>query len=453
MHYICGALTGPPHAGTFRSHLRPTTPMSLRRSHFLLLTAAAAVVGCVAGNERPTASQRTLTLTPLPSPTHKAAAEPFVSLGSNGTVLLSWLERNTDSSTAMHVARLSTANVWNASSEVVRRRDLFVNWADFPSVVALADGRWLAHWLQKNGSGAYAYDIQISQSSDSGATWSPTVIPHKAGIQAEHGFATLLPNADSSADIVFLNGDVAPAPPAGTASNATHESHSEADGPPMRLGFAHFSAAGTMLPDTVLDARTCDCCQTAIAQTSNGPVVLYRDRLENETRDISVMRRVQGNWTQTTPLHRDNWIINACPVNGPAISADGMRVAAVWFTAARDTAKVQLVFSSDAGATFGAPVRIDAGAPVGRVDVEMLDGGDALVTWIERTGAESAEVRARIVRSDGRAEPAITIATLTKNRASGFPRMVRRRDDVVLAWTMPGATSTIQLASLRIGPR
>ncbi len=438
------------------------------RSHFLLLAAAAAVVGCSTGSERPTAPPRTLTLTPLPSPARAAAAEPFVSLGSNGTVLLSWLERNTDSSTAMHVARLSTANVWNAYNEVVRRRDLFVNWADFPSAVALADGRWLAHWLQKNGSGAYAYDIRISQSSDSGATWSQAVIPHKAGIQAEHGFATLLPNADSSADIVFLNGDVAPAPLGGTASNAAHASHSEADGPPMRLGFAHVSAASTVLPDTmlpdtvlpdtvlpdtVLDARTCDCCQTAIAQTSNGPVVLYRDRSENETRDISVMRRVQGKWTQTIPLHRDNWIINACPVNGPAISADGMRVAAVWFTAARDTAKVQLVFSSDAGATFGAPVRIDAGAPVGRVDVEMLDGGDALVTWIERTGAESAEIRARIVRSDGRAEPAITIATSKQSRASGFPRMVRRRDDVVLAWTMPGATSTIQLASLRIGPR
>ena len=221
----------------------------------------------------------------------------------------------------------------------------------------------------------------------------------------------------------------------------------------MRLARAQWSAAGAMAgPEEILDDRTCDCCQTAAAITARGPVVLYRDRSDKENRDISVTRFTGGAWTSPTPLHVDGWIIDACPVNGPAISASGDRIAAVWFTGARDTAKVQLVFSSDAGATFGPPVRIDAGQPSGRVDVELLAGGEALVSWIERTAQDAAEVRARIVKADGTALPAVTLSALVGGRSSGFPRMVRRADDIVIAWTVPGASSQVRLASLRIAP-
>lgn len=257
---------------------------------------------------------------------------------------------------------------------------------------------------------------------------------------------TLLPRSDSSADVIFLNGQ--PMPPA--TEGAGHGGH----GPPMQLAHARWNGSGTPLaPESILDPRICDCCQTAAALTAQGPVILYRDRSETENRDISIQRLVNGAWTAAKPLHADGWTIDACPVNGPAISADGDRVAAVWFTGARDTAKVQLVFSTDAGATFSPPVRIDAGQPSGRVDVELLDGGDALVTWIEQTAKDAAEVRARIVRADGTVEPALALSAVKGGRATGFPRMVRRRHDVVLAWTVPGAVSTIQLASLRVAPR
>jgi len=222
----------------------------------------------------------------------------------------------------------------------------------------------------------------------------------------------------------------------------------------MRLAVARWTRDGVVPgAESILDERTCDCCQTAAAVTARGPVILYRDRTGNETRDISVRRLVDGQWTTSVPLHTDDWMIDACPVNGPAISADGDKVAAVWFTGARDTAKVQLVFSRDAGATFGDPVRIDGGTPAGRVDVELLASGDAVVTWIERTGKATSEVRARLVRADGSAEPPLTVAKLSVGRASGFPRMTRKGHNLALAWTVPGPTSSVQLAELRVAPR
>ncbi len=387
-----------------------------------------------------------------PSPAGDRAAEPFLSTSPDGKLAMSWLERAADSVTvALRLAVQDSTGTWSAPVDVVRARNLFVNWADFPSVVPLADGRLLAHWLQRNGEGRYAYDVRLAQSVDAGRTWTPSVTPHGEGIQAEHGFVTLLPRDDGSADIFFLNGSAA-------ASLAPGMSHmSEGHGPPMRLAHARWGSDGQVTPTpTTLDERTCDCCQTAAAITGRGPVVLYRDRSETERRDISVRRLVGDVWTPSVPLHVDDWIIDACPVNGPAIAAVGDTVAAIWFTGARDTAKVQLVFSTDAGATFGPPVRIDGGVPAGRVDVELLDGGDAVVTWIERTAKDSSEVRARLVRRDGSAAPPLTVSKLPPGRATGFPRMTRLGDGVALAWTIPGTTagsSTIQLAELRVAPR
>ena len=336
-----------------------------------------------------TAVLQRIRVTPLASPTGPNSAEAFVAGADRNTLMLSWLERQADSTTvAMRVATLDSANSWSSPADVIRSTDLFVNWADFPSVVQLADGKLLVHWLQNNGSGkpgSYAYDVRMAESADRGATWTPIGSPHEPRIPTDHGFVTILPRADSTADILFLSGG----PP---SAGATGE-----HGPPMRLAMSHRDRSGRLASaPTLLDLRTCDCCQTAAALTSRGPVILYRDRSDTETRDITIRRFVNGAWTDPAPLHADGWTIAGCPVNGPAISADGEQLVAVWFTGARDTAKVQLKFSSDAGATFGMPIRIDAGLPLGRVDVELLQGGDALVIWIEQLAKDSEIGRAHV---------------------------------------------------------
>ena len=124
----------------------------------------------------------------------------------------------------------------------------------------------------------------------------------------------------------------------------------------------------------------------------------------------------------------------------------GRRVALAWFTAANDSPQVKVAFSADAGATFGAPTRIDGGLPTGRVDVAMLPDGGALVTWIERGGGDTAAVKVRRVGRDGRVGTPMTVAQSSAARASGFPRMAVTGDNVVFAWTVPGRPSRIRVA-------
>ena len=393
-----------------------------------------------------------LTVEPVPSPTGVDAAEPFVGSGPDGQMTLSWLERNADSSVALRLATLAPDGAtWSAPTEIVRRTDLFVNWADFPSVVPLGEGRLLAHWLQRSGDGRYAYDVHLSESRDGGATWGASAFPHAAGVPAEHGFVTILPTGNGGANILLLDG-TAGALLKDSIRASTGKEPAEGHGGAMQLGFANW-ADGAVTTTRMLDPRTCDCCQTASAMTSKGPIVVYRDRSDDEIRDISVVRLVNGEWTAPAPLHNDGWKIDYCPVNGPATSAIGDTVVAVWFTGAQDTSRVNVVFSTDAGATFSAPVRADDGLPAGRVDVEMLSGDAALVSWIERVGGDTAQVRARIVRRDGRVEPHVVVSPSSGTRSSGFPRMARTDDGVLIAWTIPGKPSRVELARIRAGKR
>jgi hypothetical protein len=369
-------------------------------------------------------------------PAEPGSAEPDLTTGPDGRVYLSWVEPGADSTHALRFTVLERG-AWSQPRTVASGRGWFVNWADFPSLRVMEGGRMAAHWLQKSGAGKYAYDVRIAQSADGGATWTEGVVPHRDGTQAEHGFASLWAAAGDSLGAVWLDG----------RKYATAK-----DGPGAETMLVSTSVRkdGAVGAERVLDDRICDCCQTSMARTTAGPVVVYRDRSPDEVRDISIVRQVNGEWTAPRAVHTDGWVMPACPVNGPAVSADGNRVAVAWFTAADSTAQVKVAFSDDAGAAFAAPVRIDGGRPLGRVDVELVDGG-ALVSWLEARGEKGAEVRVRHVARDGKAGEPRVVASSGSERASGFPRMVRAGGEVVFAWTEPGEKSTIRTARAPLG--
>ena len=392
-----------------------------------------------------------LTIADAISPAGPGAAEPNLYTAPDGRVVMSWFEPADSGAHALRLAVLGADGTWSAPVDVVRRGDLFVNWADFPSVVVLSDGRFVAHWLQRNGSGKYAYEVRMAESSDQGATWSASVTPHRAGVPAEHGFATILPDSAGGAMVFFLDGGANVLANAAAKVTAGSEEAGHEHAAPMSVSTNAWGSAMTESTKIVLDDRVCDCCQTAAAMTARGPVVIFRDRSATEIRDISIVRRVNGAWTQSVPVHSDNWELNACPVNGPAIVASGDEVAVAWFTGARDTAKVQIAFSHDGGASFGAPVRIDDGNPAGRVGLQWVNG-DAYVSWLERGTADSAFVKVRPVSRAGVAGEAVVVTASSGARSSGFPRMTRLSDGLLFAYTLPGRESVVKLTTLRPAP-
>jgi hypothetical protein len=400
--------------------------------------AAVLATGCAPGGAEPAPFPEPAALA---SPAGPGAGEPHLHAGVDGTLLLSWQEPGDEGGHRLRFATLRDGG-WSEPGTIAAGTGWFVNWADFPSIVRLPDGSLAAHWLVRSGPGTYAYDVLVARSFDGGATWSEPVTPHRDGTQTEHGFVSLFPWSGEALGAVWLDGRNF----AGHGQGHGHGDEGDA-GPDMTLRFAALSAGGGLDAEEVLDGRVCDCCQTGVALTEAGPLIVYRGRSAGEVRDILRVRHVAGRWSAPAPVHDDGWEIAACPVNGPAVAAAGSTVAVAWFTAARDTSRVRVAFSRDAGETFQPPVTVDDGAPIGRVAVVLLPDGAVAVSWLEATPG-GAELRVRRVAGDGGRGPARVVSPATAARAGGFPRMALSGDRLVLAWTEPGEPRQLRLATL-----
>ena len=405
-------------------------------THFTCRTHRVAVLllftALATGQEPP---KQKLIVRSLESPAALGSGEPNLYTAFDGRVFLTWIEATVSKGHRLRFSIRDGGN-WSQPRTIAEGANWMVNWADFPSLLALRDGALVAHWLVKSGSDGHAYDINISRSTDGGRTWTTPMLPHRDNTRTEHGFVSMLPWTRGRAAAVWLDGRNFKA-----ASNDGHGSSANE----MTLGFTTIDARGRLSEDAVLDPRVCDCCQTSAALTSDGAIVVYRDRSEKEIRDISLVRFHKGRWTEPVSLSVDGWEIHGCPVNGPSVSADRKRVAVAWFTAVKDAAQVKIIFSGDSGETFGKPIRVDDGTPVGRVDVLILPDGSALVNWLERTPT-GGEIKVRRVRPDGSRDDAVTVAESGVARASGFPQMTRAGNEIIFAWTDPGTPSRVRTA-------
>lgn len=355
----------------------------------------------------------------------------FLSATRDGGAILSWFEPTQGEASALRVA-LRRDGAWSEPRTVAEHDRFFVNWADFPSVVETTDGRWVVHFLEKTAPRPYAYHVMLTTSSDQGRTWSTPVRAHADTSATEHGFAEMRAGADGTVDLVWLDGQ---------AMGGEH-------GGPMQLRHGVLRADGTLGAEAVLDTMTCECCQARLVRTASGLVATYRNRSPEEVRDIGVVRWADGRWQEPTLVADDGWVHRACPVNGPALGADGDRVGLAWYTQGDATPRVMFAWSSDGGASFADPVRLDAGSPVGRPDMVIEADGSALVAWLEGVGERDAEWRLVRVAPDGSlGEPTLVYATANA-RSTGFLRLAWAGPDLLATLTAVGDSGGVRVLRL-----
>ena len=374
-----------------------------------------------------------------------ASGMPHLVSAGDGRVFMSWLEPSGPDAWALRVAERRDGT-WTDPRTVAEQDAFFVNWADFPSIAVLEDGTLIAHWLQKVGEDSYAYHVFLSLSSDDGETWSEPARLHDDERSTEHGFVSIVP-WDGGAALVWLDGRAMYLQ--ATNPQAAEPAEKPADFGAMTLRARTMTPDGMLGEEWLLDERTCECCTTSLARTADGLVAAYRDRSPDEIRDVHVTRLEDGRWTEPVPVHDDGWEIPGCPVNGPQLAADGDRVAIAWFTAAADMPRVFAAFSEDGGRTWGEPVRVDEGRPLGRVDVELLDDGSAAITWVETAG-EEPQILLRRVEAGGARGPSLEVTPTSAARVSGFPRLVRMGDELIFAWTLPGPEGGVRVRTVQV---
>ena len=339
---------------------------------------------------------------------------PQLTTSSRG-VLVSWLEQ-ADTDFALKFAERSGA-AWSAATTVASSKDWFVSAADVPTVMRMKDGTIVANWYPVVDFKLEAYDIRLAYSKDEGKTWSRPLVPHHDKTRTQHGFVSMFEMPTGGLGLVWLDG---------------RNQGKQPEDAEMALYFGSFDPSWKQTAEAAANTRVCECCTTSAVVTPDGVVAAFRDRSAKEIRDIHVARLENGKWSDAQIIHADNWEIDACPVNGPALSARGRQLVAAWFTGKDDKGQAFAAFSDDAGRTWGNPIKLDDQAALGHVDVELLDDGSAVATWVEFADNRS-QFRMRRIESSGMRSPSITING--DSRVSGYPRVARSGNELVFTWT------------------
>lgn len=361
----------------------------------------------------PCLARAAITTEPIPHPAGPGASGGSLTVSPAGRAWLTWMEPVPGGHALRFATRGSAEQDWSEARTIAQGPDWFVNWADFPALTAGDDGRATAVWFVNNpepsGGAAthpghgHGYHARISRTTDGGRTWSPAERLTRESESVE--FVSLAALPDGRVLAAWLDG------------RGKHR-----PGEAQRL---YARILGDSAPDTLVDSSVCDCCQTTLTAFPDGSALLaYRGRTAEEVRDIRVARFDGLKWETPRSLAVDGWKISACPVNGPQLASLGGQTGVVWFTAADGDPRVLASFSTDAGGSFVAPLRLDEIKPSGRVATALLRNGSLLATWVDADGA----IRLRRVNPDFAAGDAVVISAAGNARARGFPRTVVARD-------------------------
>ncbi|MBV8729830.1 MAG: exo-alpha-sialidase [Acidobacteriia bacterium] len=360
-----------------------------------------------------------------PNPAAAGSVQPQWSITPDGHAVLSWIEPVKSGGFALRYA-VRGANGWSEARTVVANRHFFRHPAEVPEVIPMNDHLWMAHWVE-NVESSEAEFVYVSSSTD-GIHWSAPVMVNKDKSQVEHGLVSMAASGNGEVSLFWL------------------ETPEGEDGPGY-LMHSVVNAAGQPIKEERLESDVCNCCPTAVTRTAKGLLVAYRDRTKDDIRDISVLRFENGKWSQSKNVHADGWKLNACPTNAAAVASRGDRVALAWYTGAQNMPRVQMIFSTDGGVTFGKPVLVSTGHAYGYTSVALADDGTAYVSWLQQGPGNVAQVLARAVSAAGTAGPVAQLAEGGR-MALGYPRVVSAGSETWIAWGDP-KTSRVDSALLK----
>jgi hypothetical protein len=376
-------------------------------------------------------SKKELVITEIPFDYGINNAEPNL-VAQDGKLSLSWVSSIRGKKATLLYSQLENDS-WKKPTTITSGEDWFVNWADFPANATNGDVLLTSH-LRKSAMGTYTYDVVLNLRKLNGEIIKENFLLNTDGMEAEHGFVSVIPNENDGFLITWLDGR--------NTVKEMKESHHKA----MTIRTAEVSKDGIVSNETELDSSTCDCCQTSITMTQNGPMIVYRDRSNKEIRDIYFSQKLNNEWTHPVVVYNDNWEINGCPVNGPKVVSNRINTTTAWFTAAEGNPKVKVSFLS--GSTFIEPIVLNDADAIGRVDVAFVNDNEVLVSYME-TDDMGTYLRCKKVAKNGMVSKGITVSEINSGRSTGMPQLEILDGFAYMVWTV-SINGKNQLKSVKI---
>ena len=131
-------------------------------------------------------------------------AEPNL-VEQDGKLSLSWVNSIRGEKATLLYSQLEN-DTWRKPTTITSGSDWFVNWADFPANATNGDVLLTSH-LQKSASGTYTYDVVLNLRKLNGEIIKENFLLNTDGVQAEHGFVSVIPNEKDGFLITWLDGE------------------------------------------------------------------------------------------------------------------------------------------------------------------------------------------------------------------------------------------------------
>jgi hypothetical protein len=311
-------------------------------------------------------------------------------------------------------------------------------------------------WTARAG----ATEIKMARSADGGLTFAQPVVLQSRGAAGDRGWTALSLDRRGAVHAIWLDHRELAAGRANDAARTHREHGAGHDGVAMaqKSGLYYAAVRDVPGPERELAKGVCYCCKTALATRDGGMIfAAWRHVYPGNLRDIALAVSRDGGNTFGTPVRvsEDNWAINGCPDDGPAMAVDEEgTVHVIWPTVIDGPQPEGALFhtSTRDGRTFSTRTRIPTlGSPKPAHPQVLADGaGRLVVAWDEYVeGKRVGALRRLHLRGD--APPTFgEIISIAIDGPAIYPVLAAAGGEVLAAWSTGGDPSAVKIRTVRM---
>jgi hypothetical protein len=311
---------------------------------------------------------------------------PYLTKDNKGHAVLSWVRMMNDSSAVFcYAVSPDGGKLFGHTVTIPSSTNIQPHGENLPKIIFKPSGEIIALWgaAHPNPANKYSGLVFYSQSFDNGKSWTNAKILTTDTASFDQRYYDVALLADGEAAIIWL------------------DNRKTTAGEGSALYFAKTSGKNGFTAERLISQPCCPCCRTDLfVDSKNGIHVLYRGIIQDSIRDMMHAVSMDGGKTFSSPerISKDNWVINACPHTGPAMTEneDGLHFS--WFTGGNHKGSYY-TNSSDNGKTFSAA---DSISTLGsHPQMTALDRKDIVIVWDESMPLGNPGKKIGIEKRDG----------------------------------------------------
>lgn len=271
----------------------------------------------------------------------KSLVGPSIQIDEAGIISLAWMEEDKDVRSVLYARSTAPGGPMGSPVRINRPEEIPYWRQEAPALTVAGDDVFVTWGLthpKATPQQPLATELRLSRSTDGGKVFGPSVAVNDDPGVIQHTFDALHRDAEGRLHLSWIDARE------GKKEPGTYVARS-------------LDRGATITKNVKVDEGTCVCCRTAVTSGPDGMVyVAWRKIFEGNVRETVVARSTNHGETFEAPVivGHDQWVFPACPHRPASMGVDRQgRLYVVWYTEGTDEIPaVYLAYSDDRGKSF-----------------------------------------------------------------------------------------------------